>query len=301
MPAQRLAVVEAHLARTKAIYEQAIRLVALPTTHPGLGPEADYHLAHAELLVAEAKGLAKENPTLIGARTRRRDAARRAYKVWWSDAQEDHDSGGDPSLHKGLEWSRLILDAELALQATNASRQKAAKDYLDRFRNLDNLAGRAARTSTPLNSAEVLYYSADAEYVVRQLATTARNQPTLPQLSNSRLQAVKSVYEAMWNEYLTGPGSFEWLYHWSMLWRSTALEISKRESDQVAAAKDHLKRMTDLRALVDHKLHGELRDAVYATEYYQAQAEILLSQALTARAGTELPANKKDRTQEPKP
>jgi hypothetical protein len=71
------------------------------------------------------------------------------------------------------------------------------------------------------------------------------------------------------------------LYRWSKYWRDAATALAATQVDKIAAAQAHLDRMRELNKWTKefHEAHRISTYSYWATEYYVADAELLLSQA----------------------
>jgi hypothetical protein len=103
----------------------------------------------------------------------------------------------------------------------------------------------------------------------------------LGKLRAAKLEAVRRVFEGFWRDKTWR--SVEAPYRWSRRWLEAQRQLSERQADQVAAFRQHLDRMRELRQISRRDFRGRLGNvnAVHATEHYVTEAAEWLARATT--------------------
>jgi hypothetical protein len=282
--AERIAVAEAHLDRMRDARKAVREHVAFG--HLGMGHylAADFYAAEAKAQVAEAKtGPAAKSKPAPAAPTRLA-AARLKYENYWQEYRSQADeTRRQLPLDTALAWSRRWLDAEMVL-GTDSEQRAAAKGYLARAKELEKLAkawldaGRLGNT----DYSAVIFYRADAQFLFERLKAEGRLDPR-PSFEAARVrrEAAQAVYEGYWKETRAGRGSVEKVYEWSCHWRDAARTTQTSPAERVALAEAHLSRMRELQKPIKERYSEGRIPAweLWATEFYIAEAELLLSAA----------------------
>jgi hypothetical protein len=100
----------------------------------------------------------------------------------------------------------------------------------------------------------------------------------------SKLDAAKMGFTAAWGDK---GGDVEIACRWSYRWLEAERELSDKTEDRIAALQAHLTRVRDIEELTKRqfqKRHTTI-DQVRASEYYVAEAELWVCQALNQGGG----------------
>ena len=103
-------------------------------------------------------------------------------------------------------------------------------------------------------------------------------------LSARQAALVRAAERAYWGHkasYEAGRATAEDLYLWSRRWMEAAQSASDRREDKIAAAREHLARMTQMEAVIVTQSETGLAStaAESAAEFYRVEAELLLAAA----------------------
>jgi hypothetical protein len=173
-----------------------------------------------------------------------------------------------------LAASQRLAKNEFEGHESVQEKRRAAEEYVERTRQLTKLELKPSVSEALIPVSE--FYIADANLLLSKAkgASTAELRDSPP--ARNRLLAAKNAYQRLWNDVLQGAGSWEALYLRSLNWRGADIFIARTDAEVAKANENHLHRMQSLRRLFEDRLKGRSFAVVYATEFYCAEAEILV-------------------------
>jgi hypothetical protein len=97
-----------------------------------------------------------------------------------------------------------------------------------------------------------------------------------------KLDAAQKAFKLAWDDK---GGDIEAAYRWSCRWLEAERELSDKTEARVAALQAHLARMTDIDGVTKREYREKITTSyeVRTIEYYVAEAELWVCQALAAR------------------
>jgi hypothetical protein len=274
-----LAAAAAHLERmSNTQYSGRVRVVA------GRAPVDTYlggdnYRFEAEVLLARAKGGPAEKSIPREAAASYLASARLIYQDWLHMFEKD-------KMHQPLsvltDWLSRLEEAEGVVQRDEAERRADAEEDLKRARKIEKLAREKVKGKKLEASVlpQVTFFRAAAEVRLAELESTG-SKGALAGLARERLHSARTAYEGVWEAFLAGQMDVESVYDWSDRWRSAAAAVASSGAERVAAAAAHLQRMKKLQQPVWEQCKAGRRNGweSSATDYYVAEAEILLAAA----------------------
>jgi hypothetical protein len=242
---------------------------------------ADFHQAEGEILLFHASAGTPSEFRKLEAAITALAAANLLYDHWWRG--REHDRIRTMSLDDAVSWSRALLEIEMARCANPADRIAAAEKYLERARDLEKFAKEAsdAKKLTKLDLLVTNFCVADGEFIVLEVKTAGQHKRAFADAARARKDAARAGFQGWLELFRQGHASPEMLYQWSTDWRNATTATATNRAERVAAAEAHLARMKELQRIAREWVRSEVVSTWYlwATDYYCAEAEILLFQA----------------------
>jgi hypothetical protein len=289
--AERTAAAAAHVERLEEAQSEIRWRAAMGRCNEQPYLAADANRADAEVQLARRKG----GPTskavgLDDAVTTRLAVAQLTYWTIWKDLERAHNSVTPPNNPRPLPfggaayWSHRWLTAELAVRTSKADRRAAIEEYGDRSERLEKAAWeefKAGNVSRQTVS-EATFHVANAGILLIELKRDkGKDKGTVPGVAKVRIEAAQAAYDQIFPLPFNGIRPVQEVYEWSNRWREAAMWAAQTKAEKVAAAEAHLDRMRELQKPVKE---GEKAGRVpsfeaWATDFYVAEAELLLSAA----------------------
>jgi RNA polymerase sigma factor (sigma-70 family) len=100
-------------------------------------------------------------------------------------------------------------------------------------------------------------------------------------LLKAKADAAKAMWQARWQEFLTGRTTVDFLLPWSRHWLEAQLALSDNKADRVAAYQAHLDRMREAEKVTKAKFEaGQIAVSQYGqTTFHRLEAELWLLEA----------------------
>jgi hypothetical protein len=147
-------------------------------------------------------------------------------------------------------------------------------------------ASTAGWMSLPLGQGPLLAASGWLHGTIALKLGDSKIEKSHKKVARARTEAAKAVYESLWDVPPNQLPFPEAVYEWSCQWRDATMAATTVRADKIAAAEAHLSRVRQLQKAVKEKLERMPTYLFWATEFYIAEAEILLSEAKSASART---------------
>jgi hypothetical protein len=272
-PAEKLQALKAHLERMRSLKGMANFLAARERIGTAGELAAEYYLAQAAFLDAQDD---RRRRQVAGDRLIQ--ACQRRYEAEWKYVTERAklNFAIAPNLESASEISHEWARAGIELASNKRDRLEAAKRYLQQAKQIEELARGLFRETPSTELLEAAFFCADAELQVNrsQDGTDARKRDR--KLREARRDVARNVYDLRWMEVLGGSGEFELLYQWSTRLRCASLSLAANSAERLSAVAAHRARMTELKKFLAFTYQGREIAMVHATEFYSAEAEMLL-------------------------
>ncbi len=254
---------------------------------------ADIYLANAKTARAKVYGIPQNSSDVQSAAHTQLTASRLVYENCWEQVERVHRSETPPNttrilpLDSAAYWSSWWLSSAQALATNKAEKLAAAEAFCKRAEMLQNVA---KKESGHFGGGMLVKASLDrvrGEFLVRKLRWEDDSKNVdVDGAARAQLTAAQSAFETAWKILQEGRGSYLDFYDLSTDWRIAAEWLAKSQAEKIAAAEAHLARMKPLNARVS-EVHREGRIPTFelwATEFYVAEAQILVAEAKRPRS-----------------
>lgn len=274
--AERLAVVEAHLGRMKAVQQITLERTARGQAGIDSYLGSENYRAEAEFRTAEAKLGPLAKPVGEDWLLRCLAAARVIYSDWDGQPYQD---GRLRNVYHAMYWSRRWLEAEQALSKDRTQSASAARAYLDRAERAQKVLQEAVTQdkAEPMSLHRAAFFRAEARLRILDGEGRPESEGEKSRTVKEMVSAAKSLYESLSIE----TDDIEKIFEWSNNWRIAQARASSDKVGRIEAAEGHVGRMRKLQDSAK-KLWQESRVSAWykwAAGFYSADAELLFLEA----------------------
>jgi hypothetical protein len=276
-PAKKVQALKAHLERMSNLNRVAGQLAAAGRLGSPSLLSAEYYLTQAECRAAPDD---LQRRQAAGAKIV--ELCQRRYKLAWQDVTSRVESNAliiAPALSGASQISQEWANAAIEFAPLKRDRLEAAKSYLQRAKEIEEVARRFFANGSIAEVCEAAFFCADAELQVNLNHGGPHAEKRERQLRKARRDAAEGVYSAIWDDIRNYHGSYERLYRWSTLLRCASLSLAANDVERLDAVAAHRARMINLKKFFDGAIHGASIDMEQASEFYCLEAEIMFAQA----------------------
>ena len=116
-----------------------------------------------------------------------------------------------------------------------------------------------------------------------QGANPSPSPSKLPLVMTYKLEAAQKAFRQVWGGQ---GGNVERAYPWSVRWLEAERALSDQTEDRIAALEAHLERVREIEQVTKRQFQQRISSLyeVSASEYYVAEAEVWVAQAIESRA-----------------
>ncbi|HUY32928.1 MAG TPA: hypothetical protein VMV69_09115 [Pirellulales bacterium] len=221
-----------------------------------------------------------------------RETMLRAARRTNNTTEAAYDAGNRP-FSDLYAWSRRWLEAERAGAEDNDGELAALKDHSARmtqlYRKVKALHVHGVRGGEAERFHAAQFQVAEAELWLVAAGGTDDDAPGVDagaaatKARQAMLKAAKKTYAATQVSYQAGKAPFSETYAWSRRWLEAERALAKDKNGELAALKDHWKRMRPsylkIKALYLGGIKGGEAETFGAAEFYLAEAELWLIEA----------------------